>query len=388
MTDPVLRRLLDATALPIRLQQDSPVSGQHATDQGVVVIAHGQMTAGKSAGLEVCVVDTGTAQSILLPGRGMGIWRIRTADTEFRWQSPVDGPVHPALVPLSDPDGLGWLEGFDELFVRCGLESSGAPDRGPDGAIRYPLHGRIANLPAHNLAVRVDRASGRVELRGDVIESKLFFKRLRLRSSASFTAGTADVAIADEVTNELSAPATVQMLYHLNLGAPVLQPGASVHAPVRVLAPKDAHAAAEIERWQQIDGPQAGYQERVYLAQLYADAQGMTAAMLRTPEGDRGLGVSFDTRTLPYFILWKNTAALSDGYVVGLEPATNFPHRRSQEAARGRVVQLASGQSVTFRLTIHPLGAPQQVAAFQQRIDTLATAGPPTLHSHPQPEWS
>ena len=26
-----------------------------------------------------------------------------------------------------DPGGLGWLEGFDELFVRCGLDSNGPP---------------------------------------------------------------------------------------------------------------------------------------------------------------------------------------------------------------------------------------------------------------------
>ena len=31
-------------------------------------------------------------------------------------------------VPLTEPSGLGWLSGFDELMVRCGLESNGAPD--------------------------------------------------------------------------------------------------------------------------------------------------------------------------------------------------------------------------------------------------------------------
>ena len=43
-------------------------------------------------------------------------------------KSPVRGPVHPSFVPLFDPSGLGWLEGFDELLCRCGLESNGAPD--------------------------------------------------------------------------------------------------------------------------------------------------------------------------------------------------------------------------------------------------------------------
>ena len=50
------------------------------------------------------------------------------ATVEVGWQSPVDGPVHPQFVPLADPSGLGFLDGFDELIVRCGLESNGAPE--------------------------------------------------------------------------------------------------------------------------------------------------------------------------------------------------------------------------------------------------------------------
>ena len=44
------------------------------------------------------------------------------------WKSPIAGPVHPSLVSLGEPSGLGWLDGFDEFIVRCGLESNGAPD--------------------------------------------------------------------------------------------------------------------------------------------------------------------------------------------------------------------------------------------------------------------
>ena len=46
-----------------------------------------------------------------------------------------------------EPSGLGWLDGFDELLVRCGLESNGAPEFNPNGSLRYPLHGKIANMP-------------------------------------------------------------------------------------------------------------------------------------------------------------------------------------------------------------------------------------------------
>jgi len=387
-TAPPLLRLYDSSAVSLRLLDDSSVAGEYRTDRGSVRITHGVLTSGKSAGVEVCLVETGAATTVLLPGRGMGIWQITTPSTQYGWKSPVDGPVHPALVPLADPDGLGWLEGFDELVVRCGLESNGAPERAEEGMLRYPLHGRIANLPARHLSIHVDPASGRVELCGEIVESKLFFKRLRLRSRAVFTAGSAAVELIDEVTNDLSTPATAQLLYHINLGSPVLAEGATVVAPVRTLAPKDDHAAAEIDRWDQIGPPQSGYAERVYFAQLHSDAEGQSAALLRGADGGRGFGVTIDTRTLPYFILWKNTAAEADGYVAGLEPATNFPNPRSQEAQQGRVVSLAAGESVTFRVGLHPLDQPEQVSEFERRIAAIAGSQPPEVRSQPNPNWS
>ena len=59
--------------------------------------------------------------------------------------------------PKSDRlSGLGWLSGFDELMCRCGLENNGAPEFNANGSLRYGLHGRIANTPAHHVELTVD----------------------------------------------------------------------------------------------------------------------------------------------------------------------------------------------------------------------------------------
>lgn len=383
-----LHRLADDSPLAVRWIDDSPLAGRYPTASGTIRVAHGVFTSGKSEGVQVVWVDTGAAQTILLPSRGMGLWRITAAGIDYGWASPVDGPVHPSLVPVQSADGLGWLEGFDELLVRCGLESNGAPEHDPQGTLRYPLHGRIANLPASGLRVEVDVATGHVAIVGDVIESQLFFKRLRLRSRAIFTAGATAVELVDELTNELSVDASAQLLYHINLGRPLLTEGAEVVAPIQRLAPKDDAAAEQIDRWNRVGPPRSGDAERVYFAQLHADDDGNSAAMLRRADGTAGLGVHFDTRTLPYFILWKNTAAVSDGYVVGLEPATNLPNGRSIEAQRGRLVDLPSGQTVTFRLGIEPLVDADRVTAFQQRIDALSPPTSPDVARQPDPYWS
>src|SRR4051812_22885520 len=86
------------------------------------------LSGGRSDGVELIEVDNGCLKLALLPQRGMGIWKAWLDGIEFGWSSPVHGPVHPAWVPLFDPDGRGWQEGFDELLCRCGLVSNGAPD--------------------------------------------------------------------------------------------------------------------------------------------------------------------------------------------------------------------------------------------------------------------
>jgi len=383
-----LQRLYDQSTVSVRWIADSSVAGDYKTALGTVSVHHGWMESGKSKGLEVCVVDTGAAVVVILPGRGMSIWQIHAGEIAFGWKSPVDGPVSPSLVPIHDPSGLGWLEGFDELVVRCGLESNGAPEHADDGSLRYPLHGRIGNLPATDLRVEVNATTGELAIIGDVIESKLFFKRLRLRARVALTAGSTDVLLVDEVTNELSTPATVQMLYHVNVGTPILGEGARVVAPLQRLAPKDELSASEIECWNDISAPQSGYRERVYFASLCADGDGQTATMIRNAQGDAGLGVTFNTRTLPYFILWKNTADEADGYVVGLEPATNFPNARTKEGAQGRVVTLNPGERVTFQVGLHPLVTEAKLSYFQSRINTLTIEQETEIKPSPDPNWS
>ena len=62
------------------------------------------------------------------------------------------------------------------------------------------------------------------------------------------------------------------------------------------------------------------------------------------------MSVKFNKRQLPCFTLWKNRQAAADGYVTGLEPATNFPNRKSFEKEQGRVAVLAPGETRRFEV--------------------------------------
>jgi len=83
---------------------------------------------GLSDGVEIIHVANGKLKFGILLSRGMSLTTASCEGVDFGWQSPVAGPVHPKFVPLNEPSGLGWLDGFTEMMVRCGLESNGAPE--------------------------------------------------------------------------------------------------------------------------------------------------------------------------------------------------------------------------------------------------------------------
>jgi galactose mutarotase-like enzyme len=343
---------------------------------------------GLREGVDAIEIDNGRFRFVVVPTRGMGLWKGWLGETQIGWQSPVKGPVHPQFVPLSEPTGLGWLEGFDELMCRCGLESNGAPDLEQNGVYKYPLHGRIANRPAHQLELTGDSDKGEMSLTGVVDETRFLFQKLRLKATFTTKINQSGLRITDEVTNMSGNPAELQMLYHVNFGPPILDPGAKVVAPVKALVPRDARAAEGVKTWDSYPNEQAGFSEQVYFFELLSDSEGATQVLLKNAHATAGVSLRYSTRQLPYFTLWKNTPLAADGYVTGLEPGTNFPNPRSFEAEQKRVVQLKPGQTVKFEVDLDIHGDAAAVSSAEQAVARLQGGSPPKVFATPQAGWT
>lgn len=329
------------------------------------------LSGGLADGVELVEIDNGRMRVLVLPTRGMGIWKVELGEDTLGWKSPVRGPVHPKYVPLFDPSGLGWLEGFDELLVRCGLESNGAPDFDEHGKLRYPLHGRIGNRPAHFVDVTVDDAAGTITLRGIVEESRFHFQKLRLESTITTSFDSTSLKINDQVVNFGGTPAEMQMLYHLNLGEPILQPGDQLVAPVKSIRNRDEPDAEQHEGWNLYGPPVAGQAESCHYLELFADTDGRSEVLLKNAAGSSGTSLRYDSNTLPCFSLWKNMVASEDGYVTGLEPGTNYPNTRTEETKHGRVVTLAPGESWSTELQLAAELTSEEVQQAESRIQQL-----------------
>ena len=334
-------------------------------------------------GVDVIEVHNGRFRFVVIPTRGMGIWRAAMGEVQLGWQSPVKGPVHPAHVPLWEPSGIGWLNGFDELLCRCGLESNGAPEFLPNGALRYPLHGKIANTPAHKVEVAIDGDSGEIVITGVVDEARLFGNKLRMTTTIRTKVGQPGVTISDTIANISAEPGELELLYHINFGMPLVAPGARVMLPVKKAVPRDAVAATNVPEWN-VYGPETpGLGEVCFFLDLLADAAGQTRALLLNPAGDQGVSVMFNKNQLPCFSLWKNRQAAADGYVTGLEPGTNFPNRKSFEKQQGRVIVLDGGESRTFEVIIEAHGDAAAVSAAEKAVTAIQGNVTPEICSQP-----
>ena len=351
---------------------------------------------GLSDGVDIIEVDNGELSFSILPTRGMGIWKGSFRDVPVGWQSPARGPVHPKFVHPQDRGGLGWLTGFDEMIVRCGLDSNGAPatdvvpnNMGEASQVELTLHGRIANIPASRVEVQIIPGDPpEIVVIGDVYEAGLFYPGLHLHTTISTAGGASTFTIVDEVTNLRAVESEMELLYHCNFGAPFLDAGAHLEVPARMVAPRDARAVEGIDTYAQYLGPTPGYVEQCYWYEPLARASGSTLAMLRNAAADRGVVVRFNTGELPAFTQWKNTAAVTDGYVTGLEPGTDYPNAKPFERKQGRVKTLAPGETRTATLTVEVCDAANRVEAVQDEIASIQGTAELTVHQHPVEKYS
>jgi hypothetical protein len=299
-------------------------------------------------------------------------------------------------VALESRGGLGWLQGFDEWMVRCGLDSMGSPgedvvrdNNGNPVPVKLTLHGRIANLPAHYVEIRADPEARVLSIIGHVDESGLFLPGLRLETTISTAPLAARLSIADEIINLKGTPAEFEVLYHANFGPPFLEAGSRLLAPVVEAAPRDPRAAEGVAQMARYLAPTPGYIEQVYFYELAARRGGSeTLVGLANAAGDFAASVRFDKGQLPCFTQWKNTVAAGDGYVTGLEPGTNFPNLKRIERDRGRLKTLAPGGRHLAALHFEVHQGRERVRALEDEIRGIQGDARPLIHSAPNQKFS
>lgn len=292
--------------------------------------------------------------------RGFDISALRFRSFPLGWHSPV-GFSGPSAYELES--GFGMLRSLDGFLVTCGLDHHGEPAEGPAqhfnyparASIQYPLHGRIsgqaATLIGHGLdASRLGESSEAVIwCEAEVRQAAVFGETLVLRRRIEIDLFASRIRLRDVVTNEGFRPTRHAMLYHLNMGFPLLDRNAQPVGELSALR-SNFDSAPPV--------PDDDAREICDTLNPEGDADGLVTMGLHNPSlcGGLTVRVEYSKTQLPRCDVWR--CWQSGIYVFGIEPRTDPGSDSLRYAGPDSPCFLEAGAARRYELTIDVLERP------------------------------
>ena len=246
---------------------------------------------GRTSGLKAYEVKNGPLQYKVLADKCLDVGEFSYKGVNFSFLSKpgLQGRNH------YDTHGQEALRSImGGLFFTAGLENICAPCT-VDGT-DYPMHGRIRTTPAEHLRSDGVWEAGNYVLRtsGEMREGELFGENLVLRRSIETVYSFKTVAIIDEIENQGFRDEPLMLLYHINIGYPLLDEGTELLAPTRSVVPRDEAAAGHEDKWNVMDPPKDGEPEYVFIHDLAYTKDGRGVVCVINEE----LGLGLDRKSV------------------------------------------------------------------------------------------
>ena len=309
-------------------------------DSQIYGIEEHRLVRGKGDGMRLLEVNNGKGLELTVSlDRAADISRLRFRGINMSYFSPC-GYVAPAYY---DSTGSNWLKSFTAGFLTtCGLRAVGSPcvDEGEE----LPLHGTIANQPAEHAYWFEE--NGELVVRALVKDETIFAAKLRMTREIRVSLVDNTFTIQDTIENTGDTVQPLEILYHMNMGYPLLDEDSVVEIPSAGVSPRDDHAAEDIENWMKMIKPQAGYVERCYYHKFEKEGK----ASIYQPKIEQGLEISFDAEELDGFVEWKMMGVRD--YVLGLECGNCYPDGRDVMRKTGMLKFLAPGEHKTYQVKV------------------------------------
>jgi hypothetical protein len=269
--------------------------------------------------------------------RGFDITELMFRGTNLGWHSPNQRPF-----PTFHPDaegGWAFLRNMDGFLVTCGLDHFGGPATidsshyiNPHRSeTSLPQHGRISTARAKLEGYAVDAQRDLVWCEGTVRQAILFGGVLELRRRITVPIFGDTITLVDTVSNLGFRPTPHALLYHFNIGYPLLDEKLSL-----VGFPADFRA--EFAKTSVV--PRDDAVETVDRVAITPDENGTVRAGVvnRQILGEPELEFSYLQSELPELIVWR--CYQSGIFALGIEPAT----KASSEDGRPVAMQLLAAR--------------------------------------------
>lgn len=356
--------------------------GNLAQIGGIELLSHGE---GYSRGGRFLDVRTasGFRFSIELD-RGMDPGYAEFRGASLAWLSPKLFPV-PAYWENDDNAWVRYVLGG--LCNTAGLVTIGAPQTVDVSHFqfhsrpseRFGTHDRIAIVPASrfNYGERWEGERCVLWAEGTVRQDIVYGENLLLTRRYETEIGGSSFRLRDVVRNDGYYKTPHQLLYHFNIGFPIVDDGAELLAAAGPVPGSFFEGdQSPTDRYRRFSEP-----EREFLAEGYEipmlagdDGRVSVAVVNRAFTGlDGGLGVylRYDPSTLPVYLEWR---MMAEGlYAVGMEPATNAFKTIPELQSAGAPLMLEPGEERVYELEFGVLAGGDAIDAFEHSLPSLET---------------
>jgi hypothetical protein len=308
---------------------------------------------GMATGVRAIDFRTGSGLCFtVLPGRGMDIgW------AEYRG-IPLAYISKTGVVSSShfESEGMGGLGGFfGGLLTTCGLSNVGPPCHDEHhilGTRSYGIHGRISNVVAENVCTRSiwEGDTHWLIAEGVLRQAVLHGENLTLHRKYITRLGADSFRIHDTIRNEGFASEPLMLLYHFNVGYPLLDSCSRFHCDSEAIMAADRLSDSRIEKFHQMEEPTNGARENLYFHRPRISKDGRSNAQIFNPELGLGLRIRYNPSQLPNLVQWKMMG--ESEYVLGIEPSNCLPLGREAVRRNGGLAMLEPGEERKFDLEV------------------------------------
>lgn len=243
-----------------------------------------------------------------------------------------------------EEDGFGFLKSFNcGMITTCGFQSIGTPNR--HNGKMMGLHGTLSNTPASH--IYYETKAEEILVHATIPEQRIFGSKLTLERCIRISLIENVISITDNVTNEGSTEEGIMLLYHINVGYPLLSETTKLSINSVDVLPRDDRAAEDLDTWDKMLAPVPNFVEQCYYHKFKEETARVTVS---NESIQKGLELSFDTRQFPEFTEWKMMGERD--YVLGIEPCTNTLEGRHEIEEKKELKILKPGQSTSFGATL------------------------------------
>lgn len=267
-----------------------------------------ELTEGAERGLRVLDCDNGRLRFLLNESKALDVMQLWHMGQNVSFLSKNAFTAREAPFP-------GRFEGG--MLYTCGLDSIGAREG-------FELHGSHHNTPARVTRAEVNEKGILIE--AEMRETALFGKNLLFRRRVYSAVGSETLEITDTLENCGTRAEDYCLLYHVNVGYPMLDEGAELIDDAEEVIPRTPWAAAHLAERIKMGASVDNEEEMCYFLRLKTPC-----VTLKNTALGKQFTLEWSQDTLPNFVEWKSMA--SGDYALGLEPSTTeldgrFAYRR------------------------------------------------------------